>query len=210
VADWVTISSIASAAGTLALAGATFYAVRSSNRAARVAEESLLAGLRPLLVSSRRDDPTQKIYFADREYVVAPGGQAGVQATDEGVYFGISLRNAGSGIAVLHGWTLITGEIRVLDHRPTEEFTRLTRDLLVAPNDLGFWQGSFRDPSSEGFAEAKQAVETREAFAIEILYGDEEGGQRRISRFGIIPWGEEDGWLAESARHWNLDRADPR
>src|SRR5206468_3960650 len=129
-------------------------AVRSANRAARVAEESRLAGLRPLLVSSRREDPAQKIYFADREYVVAAGGQAGVQLTDEAVYFGISLRNAGSGIAVLHGWTMITGEIRVLDHRPTEEFTRLTRDLFVAPGDLGYWQGSFRDSSSDGFAAA--------------------------------------------------------
>ena len=103
-----------------------------------------------------------------------------------------------------------TGEIRNLDHRPPEDFTRLTRDLFIAPNDLGFWQGSFRDPSSAGYAEARQAVDAREAFAIDILYGDEEGGQRRITRFGIIPWGEEEAWLAEAGRHWNLDRADPR
>ena len=210
MADWATISALATAGGTLVLAGATFAAVRSSNRSARLAEEALLAGLRPLLVSSRREDPAQKIYFADRQYVVAPGGQAGVQATDEAVYFGISLRNAGSGIAVLDGWTILTGEIRNLDHRPPEDFTRLTRDLFIAPNDLGFWQGSFRDPSSAGYAEARQAVDAREAFAIDILYGDEEGGQRRITRFGIIPWGEDDAWLAEAGRHWNLDRADPR
>ena len=61
MADWVTISALATAGGTLALAAATFGSVRSANRAARVAEESLLAGIRPLLVSSRVDDPSQKI-----------------------------------------------------------------------------------------------------------------------------------------------------
>ncbi|HXY84557.1 MAG TPA: hypothetical protein VEH52_03665 [Gaiellaceae bacterium] len=49
MADWVTISSLATAGGTLVLAGATFASVRSANRASRVAEQSLLAGLRPLL-----------------------------------------------------------------------------------------------------------------------------------------------------------------
>lgn len=209
MADWVTISSLATAGGTLVLAGATFAAVRSANRSARLAEQSLLAGLRPLLVSSRREDPPQKIYFADQNYVVAPGGQAGAAAMDEAVYLGISLRNAGSGIAVLHGWRMLIGEVRVPDHRPLEEFTRLTRDLYVAAGDLGYWQGSFRDPSSPEFAEARRTIDAREPFGVEILYGDEEGGQRRISRFGVIPRGDTE-WLAESARHWNLDRADPR
>ena len=210
MADWATISALATAGGTLVLAGATFAAVRSANRSARLAEQSLLAGLRPLLVSSRRDDSPQKIYFADQTYVIAPGGCAGVVATDEAVLLGISLRNAGSGIAVLHGWKMFTDDIRQVDHRPLEEFTRLTRDIFVAPNDIGYWQGSFRDPSSAEFAEAGRVIDAREPFAIEVLYGDEEGGQRRISRFGIIPFGDEGAWLAESARHWNLDRADPR
>ena len=47
--DWVTISALATAGGTLVLAAATFSAVRSSNRSARVAERALLAGLRPVL-----------------------------------------------------------------------------------------------------------------------------------------------------------------
>ena len=45
MADWVTISALATAGGTLVLAGATFSSVKSANRAARVAERSLLAGL---------------------------------------------------------------------------------------------------------------------------------------------------------------------
>jgi hypothetical protein len=212
VADWATISALATAGGTLVLAGATFAAVRSSNRSARLAEEALLAGLRPLLVSSRREDPAQKIYFADRQYVVAPGGQAGVQATDQAVYLGISLRNAGSGIAVLDGWTILTGEIRNLDHRPPEDFTRLTRDLFIAPNDLGFWQGSFRDPSSEGYRSARAAVEATQSMGVDILYGNFEGGDRMISRFMLTPKQTEDGvsWYASVGRHWNVDRPDPR
>ena len=51
--DWASIASLATAAGTLVLAVATFAAVRSANRAARAAEQSLLVGLRPLLVPSR-------------------------------------------------------------------------------------------------------------------------------------------------------------
>jgi hypothetical protein len=209
VADWATISALATAGGTLVLAGATFAAVRSANRSARVAERTLLAGIRPLLVSSRREDPPQKIYFADQRYVVAPGGGAGVEATDEAIFLGIALRNAGSGIAVLHGWKLLPMEFRQRGHTAPEEFIRLTRDLYLAGGEIGYWQGSFRDPSSPEFAQARRVIDAREAFFIEILYGDEEGGQRRISRFGVAH--RDDGqWLAESGRHWNLDRDDPR
>jgi hypothetical protein len=209
VADWATISALATAGGTLVLAAATFAAVRSSNRSARVAERALLAGLRPLLVSSRRDDPPQKIHFADGKYLVAPGGGAALDTTEEAVYLGIALRNAGSGIAVLDGWHLYPGElVRKPEHAPLEEFTRLTRDLYLAPGQVGYWQGSFRDPSSPQFQAAREAIQSRRESAVEILYGDEEGGQRRISRFGIVP--HDDLWAAESGRHWNLDRADPR
>jgi len=209
VADWATISALATAGGTLVLAGATFAAVRSSNQSARVAERALLAGLRPLLVSSRRDDPVQKIHFADGKYLVAPGGGAALEATDEAVYLGLALRNAGSGIAVLHGWRLYPGELfRGDEHAPLEEFTRLTRDLYLAAGEIGYWQGSFRDPSTPEFRAAREAILNRQECAVEILYGDEEGGQRRISRFGLIP--REDTWTAEVGRHWNLDRTDPR
>lgn len=54
--DWATISSLATAGGTLVLAVATFASVRSANRSARTAERTLLAGQQPLLVSSREQD----------------------------------------------------------------------------------------------------------------------------------------------------------
>ena len=57
MADWVTISSLATAGGTLVLAIATFSSVKSANRSARVAERALLAGMRPVLMPSRAGRP---------------------------------------------------------------------------------------------------------------------------------------------------------
>lgn len=158
MADWATISALATAGGTLVLAGATFSSVRSANHAARVAERSLLANLRPLLIPSRPDDPTQKITYADGKWLQMPGGGGLAEVGDEAVYLALALRNAGQGIAVLHGWHLYpeqrTGGD---DHLLPDEFTRLSRDLYVPVADIGFWQGTFRDPSSPEFAAAKEA-----------------------------------------------------
>src|ERR1700677_4014077 len=60
--DW---ASWGTAAGTLVLAGATFAAIRSSNRSARIAERSLLAGLRPLIFVAHREDYALEIQCAD-------------------------------------------------------------------------------------------------------------------------------------------------
>lgn len=210
MADWVAISSLATAGGTLVLAGATFASVRSANRAARAAERSLLAGIRPLLVTSRQGDPEQKVGFMDAKWFAVPGGGAAAEATDEAVYFVVSLRNVGSGIGVLHGWHFYpvrraSGE----RHAPLDDFVRLSRDLYIAPGDVGFWQGAFRDPTAAAFAEAREAVEARRDVTVDILYGDHEGGQRVVTRCGLLP--RPDGsWMATTARHWNIDRADPR
>src|SRR5438128_8670535 len=84
VADWQTISSLATAGGTLVLGIATFSAVRSSQRAARIAEQALLTGMRPLLVPSRPEDPAQKILWSDRHAVRLSGGRALIEE-DTGV-----------------------------------------------------------------------------------------------------------------------------
>ena len=208
-ADWVTISALATAAGTLVLAIATFASVRSANRAARVAERSLLIGLRPLLLPSKTDDPPQKVGFADQKWVLVPPGGAVAEVTDEAIYLAMNVRNAGSGIAVLHGWRFYPERQRLDEHAPPEEFTRLTRDLYVPAGDVGFWQGAFRDPASPEFATARTAIAAREWLTVDVLYGDYEGGQRVISRFSIQPR-ETDGWIAAVGRHWSVDAADPR
>jgi hypothetical protein len=207
--DWVAVSSIITAAATLVLAIATFLSVRSANRAARAAERSLLAGLRPLLAPSRLDDPPQKVGFMDDKWFLVPGSGGIADATDEAVYLAIAARNVGSGIAVLHGWYFHpdppTGAV---PHPPIDGFTRLTRDLYIAPGEVGFWQGTFRDPSQEAFVEARRAVEDRRRVAVDVLYGDHELGQRSITRFALSP--RDDRWIASVSRHWNVDRPDPR
>jgi len=101
VADWETISSLATGAGTLVLAVATFAAVRSSNRSARIAELALQEQRRPLLAGSRLSiDPEQKIMFVDQHWVHVSGGYAAVENVDGVIYLVMSLRNVGSGIAV--------------------------------------------------------------------------------------------------------------
>src|SRR4051794_17622773 len=101
MADWTTISSLATGAGTLVLAAATFASVRSANRAARVAERALLAGMRPVVVPSRLDDPPEKVGFADGHWIKVQGGCAAAQVTDQAIYLVIALRNVGTGLAVL-------------------------------------------------------------------------------------------------------------
>ena len=51
-----------------------------------------------------------------------------------------------------------------------------------------------------------------ETFTLDLLYGDSEGGQRTVTRFGMIPLHVDDTtkWYPSTARHWNLDRPDPR
>ena len=209
VTDWATISSLATGAGTLVLAVATFASVRSANRSTRIAEQALQVGLRPLLLPSRLEDPPEKVGFVDGKWLRAPGGGGAAEVTDEAVYLAISVRNVGTGIAVLHGWRYSSEWGGDGDHPSLEEFHRLTRDLYVAAGDTGFWQGAFRDPGAPEFEVARDAVESRSHMTIDVLYGDHEGGQRVITRFAMRP--RDDGqWIATAGRHWNVDRPDPR
>jgi len=210
VADWQTISSLATAGGTLVLALATFSAVRSSNRSARVAQQALLTGMRPLLVTSLSDDPVQKVLWSDRHAVRLAGGRAVFEEANDVFYLAIGLRNAGSGLALLHGWYPRPGRAFTNEpHADADDFRRLTIDLYIPAGGSGYWEGAVRDaddPLRRGF---EKALADREPISIDILYGDQEGGQRTISRFTVMPAGD-DGWYALVGKHWNLDRPDPR
>src|SRR5581483_2444099 len=96
--DWVAVSSITTAAATLVLAVATFAAVRSANRSARIAEQSLLAGLRPLLMPAHPEDPEQKVAFMGEKWFHLGGGEGLAVADQDGIYIAMSVRNVGSGI----------------------------------------------------------------------------------------------------------------
>ena len=130
------------------------------------------------------------------------------EATDNAVYLVMSLRNVSTGTAVLHGWWL-TDHTGVNDSPSIDEMTRLTRDIFVAAGDTGFWQGSFRDPSSDAFREARRLVDGRETIGLAVMYGDIEGGQRTITRFAMVP--TPDGrYIVSAGRVWNIDRPAPR
>lgn len=218
--SWTEVSSLATGAGTLVLAVATFASVRSANRAARVAEQALMVNLRPLLVPSRLDDPRQKMFFQEGRPMVLEGGRGGADFENGVVYLGISLRNAGPGIAVLHGWRFQAGQ-QVSPPRPDlEAFRHQSRDIMIAPGDIGFWQGAFRDSDDPQYDEAVSAVKNDPVGAdevvltIDLLYGDNDGGQRVISRMTLRGYTREQDpqrfWIASVVRHWNVDRPDPR
>ena len=185
--DWATISSLATAGGTLILAIATFSSVRSANRAARAAERSLLVGLRPVLMPSRFQDPPEKISFIDGRWLRVEGGHGAVELSDQAIYLGMSLRNAGSGIAVLHGWMFYPDRLSDRAHGEPGDFRRLSRDIYVPAGSAGFWQGAFRDPNDPAFAAAREAALEHRILTVDLLYGDHEGGQRTISRFTLSP-----------------------
>ncbi len=210
--NWTTISSLATAVGTLVLGLATFAAVRSSNRSARIAEAALQEQRRPLLAPSRLEDPTQKIMFLEGNWVSATGGRAAVEHIDGAVYLAISLRNVGSGIAVCQGWTIrpnAGSPVNLPMHAPLEEFRLQSRDLYIPAGDIGMWQGALRNPDDQIRAVTLDAIETGQTtITVEVLYSDQVGLQRTISRFGLVPAG--DSWLASLNRHWYLDWDGPR
>jgi hypothetical protein len=153
--------------GALVLAGATFAAIRSSNRSARsaersarIAERSLLAALRPLLIVARPEDPGHQVQFADGRMLAMSSGEALFRAEKDVIYIALPLRNAGTGIAHLQAYRLEAesadsvradplGPARHRRGDPAPDlatFAKQQRDLYVAPGGTGFWQAALRDP----------------------------------------------------------------
>ena len=215
--DWVTISSLATAGGTLVLAVATFSSVRSANRSARVAELSLLTGLRPVLIPTKDEDPVEVVRFGDGQALRLPPHGASVVAGAEVVYLGLGLRNGGSGLAVIHGWQAQPRDLdRVRDRPDLDSFRRQQIDIYIPAGDTGNWLGALRDPSETAYGPVREAVEAGGWLVLDLLYGDHEGGQRTVVRFSLAPWPADEGQAEPSARrvtvlrYWNIDRQDPR
>jgi hypothetical protein len=220
MADWTTISSLATAGGTLVLAVATFSAVRSANRSTRIAQLAFQETLRPVLMPSRLADPPEKVMWREGHWTRVEGGRGVVEEADDNIFFVISVRNAGAGIAVLQGWQAAVARFSSSElQRPElDTFRRQLRDLYIAPGDTGSWQGAIRDHDDASYNELHDAIAARERLVVYLLYSDHEGGQRSISLFSLSPAdrsdrtnrGDRTVWLTSVVRHWNLDRADPR
>jgi hypothetical protein len=215
MSNWETISSLATGAGTLVLAVATFASVRSANRSARIAEQALQEQRRPLFVQTRNDDPREKIMFGDQHWVAVEGSRGAAQFVDGNVYLVMSLRNIGAGIGVCQSWCVRAGLQRgINEHTPEAEFRRQQRDLYIPAGDMGLWQGAIREDSDPQHREIADAITRNEPLSIELLYSDQVGEQRTISRFSLIPFDREDdddvSWMVNGNRHWYLDRLGPR
>jgi hypothetical protein len=167
--DW---AAWGTSVGTLVLAGATFAAVRSSNRSARIAERSLLAGLRPALTTPRRDDPPVQVQFADGRVFDTGWADALVRRENGVLYLAIRRRNGGAGGAHLVAYRLESepahraaqdprGLARHLRGDPPPDpasFTEHQRDLYIAAGDLGHWQAALRDPARKTLGAATSAI----------------------------------------------------
>jgi hypothetical protein len=215
--DWPTIASLATAAGTLVLAVATYSSVRFGQRSTRVAERSteiaeraLLLGLRPVIAPARVTDPPETVRFGEGRMVSVEGGMAAVERDGESYYFVIPLRNVGNGIAVLQAWRFMAVRPGLdTPHAEPSEHRRQTRDLYVPAGDTGFWQGAIREPDDPFRAGLREAFASGGMMTVDLLYGDHEGGQLTISRFILTR--EEDGhWRPGVVRHWPLEGTDPR
>ena len=186
--DWATVATLATAVGTLVLAIATFAAVRSANRAARVAEAAYLVNLRPVLVTSRLEDPIRR---SAGWTTTGPGSRAARRPPSSST--GPSIWRSRSATWARASPCRLAGRCdrahsndRGAARRP-DDFRMQLRDLYVGPATSGSGRrrsGSRDDPD---YGWLSQAITRRAAFTIELLYGDHDGGQRTITRFGMIP-----------------------
>jgi hypothetical protein len=217
MADWVAISEVATAGGTMILAVATFSSVRSASASTKLAERSLMATQRPLLLPSNVNDPSERIRFGDDVIVDIVGHKGGLKIHQDGVYMALSLRNGGAGLAVIHSWHIFAepvafGELSGHLERPAdvEQFRRQQRDLYIPAGSTGFWQGAIRDSTDpDNVALRTQAAAGARIF-IDLLYGDMEGGQRCIARFGLPTDPDDNDGRVEVIRYWAIDGVDPR
>jgi hypothetical protein len=215
--DWPTIASLATAAGTLVLAVATFSSVRFGQRSTSIAERStalaeraLLLGLRPVLAPARVTDPPETVRFGEGRMVSVESGMAAVERDGESYYFVIPLRNVGNGLAVLQAWRLAAQRPTLdMSHAEPAEHRPQTRDLYVPAGDSSFWQGAVREPDDPFREGLREAFLAGGVLTVDLLYGDHEGGQLTISRF-ILTREEDGNWRPGVVRHWPLEGVNPR
>jgi hypothetical protein len=203
--DSATIASYATAGGTLVLS-----AVRSSSRSARIAEEGLLASLQPLLVTSLTTDPVQKLLWSDLHHAQLEGGRAVFEYENDVIYLALGMRNVGAGIALLHGWYPIPDRALVeMPHAEPEDFRLLGADMYIPAGGPGFFESAVRDADDPVRDGLLSAMAERRPFTVDVLYGDQHGRQRTISRFAVLP-ADGAGWFCRASLHWNLDGPEPR
>jgi len=197
-------AQLATAGGTLILAVATYQSVRSANRAARVAEQSIAMRLQPVLVPSRPEDPPERVTFQEGIIVEAAGGTAAVEERNGIFYVVIPLRNVGPGLAVLRAGHVHLGRREIHDAPPSpDSYRQLNRDLYVPPGDRGYWQIGIREESDPFWEPVATAIRERELLTVTLLYTDNMGGHRAKTQFVVSPI-DEIGWHVAVVRNWGI------
>ena len=189
MADWATISALATAGGTLVLAGATFASVRSAHTSARVTERALLAAIRPLLLGSRIGDQPQKVRFRDDHLTLIEPGRALVEIGDDAIYLAFGVRKR--------------DRLRATAKRDDPKRARSISPGTADHRDCRPAAGRQRSGPTKRLPAPSHLRDHRRS------YGDHEGGQRVLSRFLLTPL-DSGNWLVQVIRHWNVDRPDPR
>ena len=188
--NWVSVSSFATA-GWHARAGAGHLRLGPVRQPGGPHRRTIAAGEPPsraravAAAGPRREDDVGR-----RHWAAVAGGRAAVEIADGNIYLAMSLRNVGSGIAVLHGWWP-SGERRLAGTRPRR--SRGLPDADARPvHSPRATSASGRAPSeTRGRPRPTRALPMPSPLprpiSIELLYGDHEGGQRAISRFHLVP-----------------------
>ncbi|MBO0702172.1 MAG: hypothetical protein J2P38_04515 [Candidatus Dormibacteraeota bacterium] len=204
--DWTVVADLGTAVGTLVLAIATFLSIRTANRSNRTADRALQQGFRPILLPSLFTDPVQKIHYVDEHWQAVPGGRAILEVTPTAAYLGLSVRDIGTGPAVIDAWDILDSSRQ--ERRPFDAYHRLTRDLYVAAGACGYVQVAARDPAAPAYQALARAERDHRPFAVDVLYSDIDEIQHRLIRIALnpTPGDDEDGrvWALNEVRHWTV------
>jgi hypothetical protein len=88
------------------------------------------------------------------------------------------------------------------------DFRQQQLDLYIPAGETGYWQGGLYEPGEPGYRDVIDTLNSGGGVIwVDLLYGDHEGGQRMIVRFGMSEWpndgAEEIGERAYVLRYWD-------
>jgi hypothetical protein len=171
-------------------------ALRAAHEQTRLAQLSLSAQIRPVLVDVPLD-LTQEEYvrYADRpEPVTGHRGEVHVADASDGVTISVPFRNAGAGMAIVRGVSLDVGEAM-----PTPPVTLVPANVAAGQHGrISFLAG----PDHAGLDGIRAALTPEGGFSVELGYSDLTGENYTIARFDVFYRSEaEPNWGVRQV-HW--------
>ena len=173
-----------------------------------------------MLVTSRLEDPEQKIRWIDDHWALLEGSQGVASSWSTA---SVVSRHLGAQRGPGPGRDLRVGGAAGVPAQSPDCPSRGGRGLPARrrgtstslAGDIGFWQAppSARPDRSGSTRIIRTCIEEVEPFTIEVLYGDTRGRSADDHPLRDDPQGTPGTrrkWFPAVARHWNLDRPDPR